>query len=361
MHKSSTVGTAESWPVPDLSDGRVPEPVAGVELRGLLKKFRVGRRSALAAFRHRPDFRAEVTAVDNLNLRAERGEVLVVLGPNGAGKTTTLKIISTLLRPTSGEVLICGIDALTDPARARLRLGVVMGGDRSVYWKLTARENLRYYAVLQQIARGEARSRVEAVLAEVGLSDRGDDYVERFSTGMRQRLVLARALLAEPDVVLLDEPTSGLDAHAAAYLRGLVAGMRERGTTVILATHNMDEAEELADRVAVIDHGSLIALDGVAALKLRTRCHRRIVAEFLITRPEQAQALVSALSLEMRVVDSEVTGEVLRAVIHSDHADRLPRLYDAARREGVLMVRADTQDPTLSDVFFDMTGTGPRE
>jgi ABC-2 type transport system ATP-binding protein len=338
-----------------------PVPAAGVELRGLVKKFRVGRRPVLGAVRRRPDARTELTAVDDLNLRAERGEVLAILGPNGAGKTTTLKIISTLLMPTSGEVLICGVDALRDPAQARRHLGVVMGGDRSVYWKLTARENLRYYAVLQQIGRPQVRSRVEAVLAEVGLTDRGDDYVERFSTGMRQRLVLARALLTEPAVVLLDEPTAGLDAHAAAHLHGLIKGMRERGTTIILATHHMDEAEELADRVAVIDHGSLVALDGVAALKGRTRSHRRVVAEFQVTGPESAEALVTALAGEMKVAESEVTGQVLRAVIHSDQADRLPRLADVARRLGVLLMRADTEDPTLSDVFFEMTGPGPRE
>jgi ABC-2 type transport system ATP-binding protein len=333
----------------------------GIEVRGLTKIFRQGRRTVAARLRRLPDSRTECAAVRGIDLQVARGEVLVVLGPNGAGKTTTLKMLSTLMTPTSGEIFICGIDALRDPAQARRHLGVALGGERSVYWKLTARENLAYYAALQRIPRAGTGALVDQALREVGLADRADEYVERFSTGMKQRLVIARALLAEPVVVLLDEPTAGLDAHAAAYVRELVGQMRDSGRTILLATHHMDEAEELADRVAVIDHGELIALDKPAVLKQRIEARRTMAAEFRLDDSLSPDRLLRELGEEMEVVESELVGATLRVVVHDGRASPLPRLFAVAGRHGASLARADTKDPSLGDVFFALTGSGRRE
>jgi ABC-2 type transport system ATP-binding protein len=209
----------------------------------------------------RQDSREEFHAVADVDIEISQGEVVAILGPNGAGKTTTIRMIATLLEPTSGEISICDVDARRRPSMAREHLGVVLGGERSVYWKLTARENLSYFAALRRIPRRETAARVADVLADVELSDRADEYVERFSTGMRQRLVLARALLGRPAVLLLDEPTAGLDPQSSAHLRSRLRQLSDAGTTIVLTTHYMDEADQLADRVGIIDHGRVIALE----------------------------------------------------------------------------------------------------
>lgn len=210
----------------------------------------------------------EVLALDRVSLRVETGELFGLLGPNGAGKTTLLRVISTLLAASAGRVWVCGIDAAREPQEVRRRIGVVLGGERSLYWRLTGRENLWYAAALHDLPRSIARERAAGLLALVALADRADDLVERYSTGMRLRLALARALLHDPAVLILDEPTAGLDPQAAAGIRALLAALsRDQDRTTIMATHNMDEADRLCTRVGILDRGRLVACDSPAALK----------------------------------------------------------------------------------------------
>ena len=197
-----------------------------VETRGLTKVFRRGRRTIVERVRRRPDRRERFAAVDGIDLTVRRGEIFGVLGPNGAGKTTTLRMLSTLLIPTGGEARVMGLDVVKDAREVRRRIGTVLSGERSVYWKLTARENLEYYAALYHVPPRVTRARIDDALAAVELTDRADDYVERFSTRMRQRLVLARALLPDPPLLLVDEPTVGLDPQAAGHLRERIATLR---------------------------------------------------------------------------------------------------------------------------------------
>src|SRR6266545_3282397 len=246
-------------------------PAIAVETKALTKEFDKGRRTIWQRLRREPDRRERFRAVDGIDLRVETGEIFGVLGPNGAGKTTTLRMLATLLEPTSGEARVLGIDVKTDPRKVRANLGAMLSGERSLYWKLTARENLEYFAALYHVPPKEQRARIDAALAAVKLSDRADDYVERYSTGMRQRLALARALLPDPPLLLLDEPTVGLDPQAARDLRDRVRDLRAQGRTVLLTTHYMEEADQLCDRVAIIDHGKIVALDTPAALKRRIR------------------------------------------------------------------------------------------
>src|SRR5437763_6915726 len=197
-----------------------------VETRDLVKVFERGRRTIWQRLRREPDRRDRFRAVDGIDLRVEAGEIFGLLGPNGAGKTTTMKMLATLLIPTSGSIRVLGIDPLARPREVRANLGAMLSGERSLYWKLTARENLEYFAALYHVPPGETRPRIDRALVAVKLADRADDYVERYSTGMRQRLALARALLPDPPLVILDEPTVGLDPHSSRGPRDRVRGPR---------------------------------------------------------------------------------------------------------------------------------------
>ncbi|ROQ38605.1 ABC-2 type transport system ATP-binding protein [Frondihabitans sp. PhB188] len=196
-------------------------------------------------------------AVDGVSLQIGPGEVLGVLGPNGAGKTTTIKMAATLLEPGSGGVQVAGVDAVRRPREARRSIGLVLGGDRGFYLRATATDNLRFFADLSGAA-SPRDSRVAAVLERVGLGDRGSSRVETFSRGMRQRLHVARALLADPPLILLDEPSIGLDPEGAQELRQLVRELRSEGRGILLTTHYLDEADQLADRLVVIVGGRAV-------------------------------------------------------------------------------------------------------
>jgi len=210
----------------------------------------------------------EVVALDRVSLRVEAGELFGLLGPNGAGKTTLLRLITTLLVASAGRVWVCGLDAAREPREIRRRIGVVLGGERSLYWRLTGRENLMYAAALHDLPAAVARDRATALLSLVGLADRADDLVERYSTGMRLRLALARALVHDPAVLILDEPTAGLDPQAGADVRTLLGALaHQRARTTIMATHNLDEADRLCTRIGILDRGRLVACGTPDALK----------------------------------------------------------------------------------------------
>jgi ABC-2 type transport system ATP-binding protein len=240
---------------------------AAIEATGLVKEFPKGRRTLWQRLRREPDTRSRFRAVDGVDLRIERGEIFGLLGPNGAGKITTMRMLATLLEPTAGTASVLGLDVVDQAREVRRQMGAVLSDGRSLYWKLTARENLEYFAALYHVPPAETRRRIDEALEAVRLTDRQDDYVERYSAGMRQRLVLARALLPDPQLLLLDEPTVGLDPQSSRDLRDRVAALRADGRTVVLTTHYMEEADQLCDRIAIIDHGHIVALDTPLGLK----------------------------------------------------------------------------------------------
>lgn len=212
----------------------------------------------------------DFVAVDDVSFAVEAGEIFAFLGPNGAGKTTTIKMLTTLLTPTSGTLRLNGHDVVGDPDTVRRSFGIVFQ-DPSLDTELTALENMELHAVLYGLSRRLSRARIEELLTLVELWDRKDDLVQKFSGGMKRRLEVARGLLHHPKVLFLDEPTLGLDPQTRNHMWKYVVDLRDReGMTVFFTTHYMDEAERAADRVAVIDHGKIVANDKPEALKEQT-------------------------------------------------------------------------------------------
>ena len=203
-----------------------------------------------------------VTAVDSLTFGVEPGEIFGFLGPNGAGKTTTIKMLTGQLRPISGQAAVWGYDIVRDRSQIKPAIGVVFEY-QNIYERMTAAENLRFSARLY----GINGKRVEQMLAQVGLSDQRRKKTADFSNGMKQRLLIARALLHQPQVLFLDEPTKGLDPGVARDIHSIVQGLKAEGVTVFLTTHYMEEADRLCDRVAILDHGRIVALDTPQILK----------------------------------------------------------------------------------------------
>ena len=334
--------------------------VAAVETKDLVKVFERGRRTIWQRIRREPDKRDRFRAVDGIDLVVEPGEIFGLLGPNGAGKTTTMKMLATLLIPTSGTIRVLGVDPLTRPREVRARLGAMLSGERSLYWKLTGRENLEYFAALYHVPPGETKARIANVLAAVKLADRADDYVERYSTGMRQRLALARALLPNPPLVVLDEPTVGLDPQASRDLRDRVRELKAQGRTVLLTTHYMEEADQLCDRVAIIDHGRIVALDTPAALKRTIRAEEVVHLEIALDGDERP--VIDRLARSATVARSERSNGTLAVTAHCASArDFVPAAFDAARSTGATIRHVEVVPVTLEDVFLAVTGRALRE
>lgn len=219
-----------------------------------------------------------VSALKGIDLQIPEGEIHGLLGPNGAGKTTLCKILSTVLLPTSGVARVCGYDVVDETAAVRGLIGIVFGGERGLYTRLTARGNLEFWASLYGLHGVASRSRVQELLDRLGLQQRADERVETFSRGMKQRLHLARGLIGNPRVLILDEPTTGMDPVAATDFRLLVTSLREEGRTLLVTTHDMAEAESICDRVTLIDNGTILATERPSTLGTWITRYARVAA-----------------------------------------------------------------------------------
>src|SRR6266496_4783959 len=211
----------------------------------------------------------ETHAVKDVSLELARGEVLGLLGPNGSGKSTTLKLVSTILLPDDGRVIVAGFDTRSHGQQVRKRVGFALASERSFFPRLTARENLEFFAAFEDVPRRDCRDRVESALNHVGLCDTADKQVMKLSSGMHQRLGIARALLKKPSVLLLDEPSRSLDLASSAQLWELIGEFAINGMSILMATHNFAEAAEVCDRVAILQKGSLIATSRACSLSDR--------------------------------------------------------------------------------------------
>jgi oleandomycin transport system ATP-binding protein len=290
-------------------------------------------------------------ALAGVDLQAERGRVLALLGPNGAGKTTVVRVLSTLLRPDSGQARICGYDVVTDAVQVRQLLALT-GQYASVDEELTGAENLIMIARLLGFGRAEAKARTAQLLARFDLTDAAKRAVKTYSGGMRRRLDLAASLLGNPEVLFLDEPTTGLDPRARLQMWETVRGVVAAGTTVLLTTQYLDEADELADHIAVIDHGEVVASGTPAELKARTGSQTlavRAADPGLTPRVAAAVADIVGVRPDIHVE----TGLVMAAVGDPAMAAAVVRRLDD---EGITAAELTLRLPSLDEVFLTLTG-----
>jgi len=298
-----------------------------------------------------------VNAVDGISFAVERGEVFGLLGPNGAGKTTTIGVLTTRVLPTSGAASVAGVDVAADPVTARSRLSVVPQRpnlDRA----LTARQNLVFHAAYHGVGRAERNRRADALLEQLGLGGRGGDKVDDYSGGMAQRLLIARALMHAPQVVFLDEPSTGLDPQARLFVWDRVRELRDGGITVLLTTHDMDEAATLSDRVGIMDSGRLLALDTPAALTRSLPGSATLDIDVERAPEDSDEGVLAALAPLVERVEQVADSSGLRARLYlsGDAAALVGPVSEAlnARRARLTGVRIG--EPSLEDVFLSLTG-----
>jgi ABC-2 type transport system ATP-binding protein len=303
----------------------------------------------------------KIVALDDVNFSVNRGELFGLLGPNGAGKTTTTRILSTLLLPTSGTAHILDYNVTENPREVQQVINMVAGGERMLYFRLTAKENLEYFAELYDVPREEVSHRVEELLALVGLADRQDDPVERFSKGMKQRLQIARGLINDPEVLLLDEPTLGLDVHIARDLRQFIQEelVRKRKKTVLLTTHYLYEAEEICQRVAFLHKGKIIAMDTPENFKKMSKhgISIEILVSFMhedvLSSLEVLQGVRSISTPEGH--DISVGVPTQRIVLIVDGEPVIPKIMNVLTGSQTKVLSMNVREPSLEDIFVEMT------
>jgi ABC-2 type transport system ATP-binding protein len=306
--------------------------------------------------------KAMFTAVNGVDLQIERGEIFGLLGPNGAGKSTTIRMLCTLLEPTSGSAQVNGFDIVKQANDVRRSLGTVLAGERSIYWKLTGRENLEYFAALYHIPQPIAKKRVEELIERMELKERANELVEKYSTGMRQRIAISKALLARPPILLLDEPTLGLDPQAARRVRELVTELKQEGHTILLTTHYMEEADQLSDRIGIIDTGRVIALDTPEGLKRRIDQREIIHLELTGWHADLADKLRSISGIEQLTTHQQGEADLWEVNLHAQNSrTTLPRIVESISGNGTRLVNMNVLKPSLEDVFIHLTGKALRD
>ncbi len=310
---------------------------AAIAMRDLVKRF--------GAF----------TALDGLSLTVARGEIFGLLGPNGSGKTTTINIISGLSQPTSGEARVLGYDVTRNPRAARASLGVVPQ-ETALYEELSAWRNMVFHAELYNVPRGERDSRITRLLELVQLADRRDSRAGTFSGGMKRRLALARALLHDPQLIYLDEPTLGVDVQSRRAIWDYILDLKSRGKTVLITTNYLEEASALCDRLAIIDHGKLIALG--APDELRRRFGDTIIEIGMEQSP--SSALLEQFRALPGVSKVETDGDgMVKLTVTGEHSIA-GRAVSLATAESPL--RTITQrEPNLDEIFLSLTGSALRD
>ncbi len=302
-------------------------------------------KTSTGSFRRKTE---EVEAVRGVSFEVAEGELFGLLGPNGAGKTTTIKMLITLLIPTSGHATVLGRDVVEDPRWVRQRIGYVFGGDRGLYERVSALDNLRYFSELYGVDPTEQKERIPYLLELVGLTGREGDRVEGFSRGMRQRLHIARGLLHDPAVVFLDEPTIGVDPVGARELRSTIASLTDAGKTVLLTTHYMFEADSLCDRIAVISSGRIIAQGTPRDLKSAIAERTVVEIEAYGVEEDRLDNLRGFPGVDSVSVEERGQAQVL--LVRS--ARGLELTQDLLQHlNGIKVGRVSAREPTLEDAY----------
>jgi ABC-2 type transport system ATP-binding protein len=293
----------------------------------------------------------ETHALNGLNFSVPPGIVFGLLGPNGSGKTTTIRILSTLLTPTSGEARVLGYDVVREAGKVRGRIGLILGGERGLYGRLTGEENLKYFAALNHLSREVSQKRVKDIIELVGLASASKRPVEQYSRGMRQRLHIARGLLTDPEVLFMDEPTIGLDPAGAQELHQLIPALVKRGKSILLTTHYMAEADELSSQVAIINHGKIIASGTPSQIK---RGFSKITVCEVICRQTETDITKAVQALKgIQHVTSSSDGPSQRLTIHAlpgaEFKSGVTKIIGEDNIESMVM-----RDPTLEEAFLSI-------
>jgi len=296
-----------------------------------------------------------VNALRDVNLEVLDGENFGLLGPNGAGKTTLIKCLTTLLLPTSGAAFVNGYSVLDDEDSVRASLGCMLMGDRGLYWKLTGRENLDYFGALYHVPRPERKKRIEYLIDLLKLGDFSDRTVETYSSGQRMIVAFAKSLVNDAPILFLDEPTVTMDVPTARELRRIVKDLNDHGKTILYTTHLMHEAEELCDRVAIIDHGEIIALGTPRELK-DSLGHEDVVSLEGIFPDATVSRLRAVPGVLEVAVSAEDDGRSKLDVMVENSRAMLPRIIEAVTGQGSTVEEIRPKEITLEDVFVAKTG-----
>jgi ABC-2 type transport system ATP-binding protein len=313
--------------------------------------------------------KSAVNAVDAISFEVAPGEVFGLLGPNGAGKTTTVGMLTTRVRPTSGRAMVGGVDVASDPVGARSRLAVVpqrSNLDRSI----SIRRNLTFHAAYHGVPAAEATRRADDLLEQFGLRERGDVKPDLFSGGQAQRVMIARALMHEPQVLFLDEPTTGLDPAARLFVWDRLRELRDRGVTLFLTTHDMHEAATLTDRVGIMDHGKLLALDtpealmrglpGSSTLELSVRPENGGMPASLVDALEGLGGVEQVESLPETPGDGQPAQWRVRLFISGEASELIAPTATLLADRGLALSGVELGTPSLEDVFIHLTGKSLR-
>lgn len=297
------------------------------------------------------------TAVDDISFNVNDGEIFGFLGPNGAGKSTTIRVLCTLARPTSGTARVAGHDLTREAEAVRKNIGLV-SEKMIMYEQLTAAENLRFFGRLHKMPKAKAESRIDELLGLVNMAQWKDTQVKKFSTGMRQRINVIRALLPEPKIIFMDEPTLGLDPQTTLAIREIIRDINKKGATVILTTHAMVEAEALSNRVAIIDHGKIAALDTPHELKkLVSNDESKIVT---IRIPNLTPSLADSIR-SLGCIAGMTQEDAYDLKISAKGSDAVETIVRTILAAGGKIDSISTHEPSLEDVFLTVTGKEMRD
>jgi ABC-2 type transport system ATP-binding protein len=297
----------------------------------------------------------EVRAVQGVSFEVNHGEIYSLLGPNGAGKTTSISMLATLLRPDQGDALVMGYSILRDPMGVKSVLGVVPQ-EIALYEDLSARENLTFWGKMYGLRGAKLRSRVQEVLETIGLTDRADGRVGKFSGGMKRRVNIGVALLHKPEVIFMDEPTVGIDPQSRRNILDSVVDLKNQGMTVLYTTHYMEEAQELSDYIGIMDYGKLIANGTHEELV-------KIVGEkdrITLAISAESERVMEAWKNIPEVASISADNGILTILVE-DSSQTLPRLFDSAAAQKVRITSVDIQEPDLETVFLHLTGRTLRD
>jgi ABC-2 type transport system ATP-binding protein len=287
------------------------------------------------------------TAVDHINFEVEKGEIFGFLGPNGAGKTTTLRMLTGIIKPDEGEADILGFNIQKEPLKAKQDIGVVPETSNA-YIDLSAWQNIMLMSELYGVPKKEAENRAKELLDKLGIYNRRDNKVKGFSKGMKQRLILSMALINDPTLIFLDEPTSGLDVQSSHIIREILQEFPKENKSIFLTTHNMDEANRLCDRVAIINHGKIVAIDRPSKLKNIIKQLKSVEISF--------DKNISTQSLSEISYISEIRKEGDKFLITSDDINGLINsLTDFVESKNLKITSLNTMEPSLEDVFLQLT------